>query len=257
MRLKLPELIVYRQIKLYLVCLFLLTFDSSSGQTADEIIKRYFEVSSQGDLAQWSKIKTLYATCIGYYSEASFETQKDTFDSANLSYIKVYKRWPNEQKEELFSDSLFRKRTSSFYYLKNRRVIRFEYMDPIEVDPDEKTTFDFYPTRINNYLLRSKSINYNGIKTIPGKPTSYYEIEIKTPDFDHVFLFNIESYLLEAIYFPEPNIYWLISDYKLFDGYLLPTYIASMRNGVIFDWRRYKTFVFNPKFREDLFNPDH
>lgn len=251
------SLMVNRRMKLILVCLFLLASISSFSQKADEILNQYFIASSNGNISKWNEIKTLYATCISYYSERSFKTQKDAFDSANLSYTKVYKRWPNEQKEELFSDSLFRKRTSSFYYLKNRRVIRFEYMDPIEVDPDEKTTFDFYPTRINNYLLRSKSISYNGIKTIPGKPTSYYEIEIKTPDSDHVFLFNIESYLLEAIYFPEPNIYWLISDYKLFDGYLLPTYIASMRNGVIFDWRRYKTFVFNPKFREDLFNPDH
>lgn len=243
--------------KLYLVCLFLLTSHSSFGQKADEILNRYFKASSGEDISKWNEIKTLYATCIGYYSERSFMTQKDTFESANLSYTKVYKRWPDEQKEELFSDSLFRKRTSSFYYLKNRRVIRFEYMDPIEVDPDEKTTFDFYPARINYYIQRSKSINYNGIKTIPGKSTTCYEIEIKTPDFDHVFLFNTESYLLEAIYFPKPNIYWLISDYKLFDGNLLPTHIASMRNGVIFDWRRYKTFVFNPKFRDDLFNPDY
>jgi len=245
------------QMKLYLVCLFLLVSNSSFGQTAKEILNSYFIASSQGDLAKWGKIKTLYATCISYYSERSFKTQKDTFDSANLSYTKVYKRWPDEQKEELFSDSLFKNRTSSFYYLKNRRVIRFEYMDPIEVDPDEKSTFDFYPTRINNYILRSKSIAYKGIKTIPGKTTAYYEIEIKTPDFDHVFLFNTESYLLEAIYFPEPNIYWLISDYMLFDGYLLPTYIASMKNGVTFDWRRYKTFVFNPNFRNNLFNPDY
>ncbi len=244
-----------RQIKLFFVCLFFITLKSSFGQSAEEILTRYFAASSNGEISKWSEIKTLYATSIGYYSQKSFETKDNTFDPSNLGYAKIYKRWPDEQKEELFNDSLFKYRDGSFYFLKNRRVIFLGYMDPIETAPDEKSTFNFYPIRIKNYMDKSKSIAYNGKKLIPGKSTPSYEIVIKEQGLDHILLFNTESYLLEAIYFQEPDIYWLISDYKLFDGYLIPTYVASMKNGVVFSWTRYKTFEFNIEFDENKFNP--
>jgi len=245
-----------RQMRLFLICLFFILPNFLFGQTADEILNRYFTSTSNGDLSQWSKIKTLYATSVDYFSEINLTPQRSTFDSANLSYTKIYKRWPDEQKEELFSDSLYKNRTSQVFFLKNKRVIMLDYMDPIEASPNENSTFDFYQNRIKNYMRQSKEIKYNGIKVLPDKLTSCYEIEIKTRDFDHIYLFNVETYLLEAVYFPVPNIYWILSEYKSFDGYLIPTFIGSMKDGVFFSWRRYKTFKFNLEFHDNMFNPD-
>src|SRR6478736_6035424 len=103
-----------RQIRLYLVCLFLIIVNSSSSQiTPQEILDRYFKASSNGDITQWENIKTLYSTSIAYFKTS----QKD------VSYHRTYTRWPDEQKDELFEDSLFKNHSSSFYFLKDRTII--------------------------------------------------------------------------------------------------------------------------------------
>lgn len=246
-----------RRIKLYLFCLFFIFFQSSFSQTAEDILNRYFRASSNGDIANWGELKTLYATAVCYYSQRSFLTQKDTFERENLSYKKLFKQWPDEQRDEFYSDSLLKQRDGVFFSLKDRRVIIIGYMDPVENKPDERSTFDFYPLRISKYMSKSKSIKYNGLRQVPGKLTQSHEIEIKTSENTHVLLFDVESNLLDAIYVPQYNVYWIISDYKLFDGHLMPTYIASVKNGVTYSWTRYKSFVFNLKFDRNKFDPDH
>ncbi|MCW5909668.1 MAG: hypothetical protein KIT62_01280 [Cyclobacteriaceae bacterium] len=226
------------------------------AQTAEDILSRYFAAASNDDIEKWSQIKTLYATAESYYSTKGFEFQDSTFNPADLGYKKLYKRWPNEQKEVLFSDSLFKNQTSTFFFFKDRRVIMLDFMDPFEVGPDEKSTFDFYPLRIQNYVRHSKRIHYNGIKSIPDKSVPCHEIEITTNNGDHFLLFNTETHLLDAIYFPESDVYWIISDYKIFEGYLIPTHIASMKNGVIFSWTKYLMFAFNVEFEKNTFKPN-
>ena len=157
-----------RRIKLYLFCLlFVCFFQASFSQTAEDILNRYFRASSNGDIAKWGDLKTLYATSVGYYSQRSFLTQKDSFERENLSYKKLFKQWPDEQREEFYSDSLFKKRDGVFFSLKDRRVIIMGYMDPVETKPDERSTFDFYPLRISKYMSKSKSIKYNGLRQVP------------------------------------------------------------------------------------------
>lgn len=249
-----------RQINSYLICLFFIVFNSPYCfcQTSEEILDRYFKASSNGDIGKWNQVKTLYSTSIGYFNRKSTETPLDsTFDLKDISYHKSYKRWPSELKEELFDDSLFKDHSSSFYFLKNKTIIKLAFMDPIEVTQKEEVMLDFYPIQIHKHVLNNTSIMYKGIRPIPGIVTPSHEIEIKTPSAVRIFFFNPKSFLLDAIYFPEANYYTVISDYRLFDGYLLPTYEVSMRNGITFAWMRYRTFEFNVKFDEHQFDPQY
>jgi thiol-disulfide isomerase/thioredoxin len=242
----------------FIVSFFLMVINYSFGQTAEEILSRYFKASSpNGDISKWDEIKTLYSTSVGYFNPKSVDAPLDTtFDPKIINYHKSYKRWPDEQKEELFGDSLLKYHNSSFYFLKNRTVIMLGFMDPIEVNRKNQE-IDFYPMRIYKYMRKSKSISYGGIKVIQGKSVPCYEIEIKTSDASHVLFFNTESYLLDAIYFTEPNYYTMLSDYRLFEGYLLPTYEVSKRNGVTIAWKRHRTYEFNVKFDENQFDPQY
>ena len=233
-----------RQIIFIIICLFFLIHRESFSQTGREILERYLDTVSNGDVNKWNKIKTMYATSIGYYSSGDFEHNFNLTLSKNLDYKKIFKVWPDHQKEEIYKDSLYNDTPSKFYFLKNKHVIIIGMMSPVETPVIKSVWFDFFPVKIKDYIDKSKTISFVGIKEIPGK-LACYEVNIVTKEEMHQLFFNTKTFLLEGIYFPDKDIYWIISDYKYFDGYLIPTYVASVKDGVIYTWEKFKTFVLN------------
>jgi hypothetical protein len=243
-----------RQFKIGLSCCFL-TFIiiSSYGQAAKDILNNYFDVVSNGNFAKWNEIKSIRATSVNFYSVNGFENGFEDFNRDEIGYSILYKEWPDKQKEELYKDSLFNNLTSEFFFIGNTRTILLGNLPPMKVPADKSRSFEFYPVKINGYVRDSKTIRNNGLKILPGKSIECYEIEIETKKERHWLLFNSKTYLLEAISFPEQKIFWYLSEYKEFEGYLIPSYILGVKGGVVYEWCKYKSFEFNTKIDPSKF----
>ena len=244
-----------RQLIVTISCFFFLS--PLRGQDAREILNHYLDTVSNGDISKWDGVKTTYATAVNYFSTEDFKSGFHPPNYDKVSYGRIYKVWPDKVKVELYSDSLFLNSTSNFYFFKNKRVIVLGNMPPMELNNDDTMTMtlDFYPTLVKKSMDDSRKITYNGTKLISGLEYPLHEIDIETRQREHkFFLINTHTYLLEAIYDPETNIYTIISNYKNIDGYLIPMYTASMNDGVIFAWEIYKKVIFNQPIDMDKFN---
>lgn len=245
---------VFNSGRLILGCFFFLLNANIHAQTAADILNHYLDAVSYGDVSKWENVKTFYATSTGYFNAEKMGYDSPTLDNDKTSYKKTYKAWPDKMKEELYSDSLYVNLNSEFYYFKNKRIIMLANIPPMEVAGDNSLWFDFLPIIVKNYFNNGKSISYNGIKEIQGIPSPQHEIEIQTKEEIRRLLFNTETFLLEAIYFPEANTYWIYSKYKDFDGYLMPTCVTSTNNGNTFSSTNYKTMAFNQSIDMNMFN---
>ena len=65
--------------------------------------------------------------------------------------------------------------------------------------------------------------------------------------------FNVDTNLLEALFFPEANIYWLYADYTDVEGYLMPLTTTSISEGGIFSRTEYRSMSFNPDINLNVF----
>jgi hypothetical protein len=242
--------------KQILICVFLFFSSLSFAQTAEDILHRYLDTVSYGDIAKWSRIKTLYATTIIYFDADAFQSRIGLLNSVEASYKKIYKIWPDRQKEELYQDSAYAGSPSKFYYLKNKHVIILNNgMPPMETPAKTFVQFEFYPVRVQAYIQQAKEIKLNSIKRIPGKASEYFEILIKTQDDSHYLLINTDTYLLEGIFFPETNTYWTLADYKTFDGYLIPTRYYDVKNGIVVSTQIFTSFRLNVPIDVKIFDP--
>lgn len=123
----------------------------------------------------------------------------------------------------------------------------------MEVTGDNSLWFDFWPVIVQNHVKAGRSISYNGVKQLPGLTSQLHEIEIQTKDYIRRFLFNTKSYLLEAVFFPETDIFWFFANYKDISGYLMPTFVGGSRNGYVFAEETYHTIVFDQAISEEKF----
>ncbi len=225
------------------------------GQTGKEVINSYLETVSNGDPSKWLLIKSAYATSVGYFDVASFQSSVNLMNTNPPIYKKMWKVWPDHQREELYSDSLFADITSLFYFLPNKHVILIKGMPVIESKPKKNVWFEFYPIRIQQYVKESTEIELNDWKVIPGKTYELLEVRIKTKTDEHFLLFNPSTYLLEAIYFPQTDIYWVLSDYKEFDGYLIPGTVKEFKSRLLYSTLTYTSFSINIDIDPKLFVP--
>jgi len=236
---------------------FVIQLTPSFGQTGEEILNKYLDTVSNGNVKKWDDIKSLYVTSSYYFSASAFQSQGKTMTTDDLGYKKLYKIWPDKQKEELYRDPNYSDVPSKFYFLKNKHVIilNITSMPPMETPVRKSLWFEFYPKRIQQYIKESKEINFIGEKEIPGKTSAYYEVEIKTKEENHYLLFNKETYLLEGKFFPDKDIYWIFSDYKETEGYLIPMLDTGIRDGIVFFWVMYNEFKFNIAIDPKIFIP--
>ena len=75
---------------------FLAIAVSASAQDPKEIVKKYINTVSNGDIKNWKKISSVYAESIGAYGQDNFENKSD-FDVMRPGFSKTYVV-PNKQK---------------------------------------------------------------------------------------------------------------------------------------------------------------
>lgn len=240
--------------RLFTILVFVLANTTICAQDAKEILDNYFDAVSSGDPNRWENVKTLYSTSVSYFSGKKMEDAFPIFDDYEVSYIRTYKAWPDKMKEELYSDSSYINLASEFYFFKDRRIIKLANMPMLETVGDNTLWFQLLPNIVKTFMKNGKSISYNGIKEIIGIPTPQHEIEIQMRDNIRRLLFNTKTFLLEAIYFPEENIYWIYDQYDEFESFLMPTQVTGMKDGNAFSLTIVKTLSFNQPIDMNKFN---
>jgi hypothetical protein len=247
------RLIATGEFKLLVSCLFFFIGNNVNAQTAKDIIANYLDSVSYGNPKKWHQVKTFSATTKGYFNAERMNNAISLTEKGSTSYKKIFKLWPEKMKEELYSDSLYTTLTSECLFIKNKRIFKMGTMSPIESEGDNSLWFDFLPVIVENYVKAAKAVTYKGVSHLPGLTSPMHEIEIQSRDKIRRLFFNVDTNLLEALYFPEANVYWFYSDYTNVDGYLMPLTIMSISEGGIFSRTEYGSMSFNPDINLNVF----
>lgn len=216
------------------------------GQDAERILAKYFaSVSPDSAINNWPNIKTMSADTRGSFSgvDARIEPSNDL----PPYFGKLLRKWPDKQKEILYGDSVQKTPECVFIFNKSRRVVKIGNLPPQESNLDPLLFFDFFPLKIYEMTKKPGSTSYNGVVKLAGVSNLCEEIELKSKrkgDFDKLY-FDEKTHLLAAVGFSEENIYWIVSKYKDFGGFQIPTFIAYLKNETVFSWREYLNISLN------------
>lgn len=101
------------------------------AQTADEIIERYIDTVSNGDIKNWRKIKSVLLEREVFYSQGRYDQPGPIFSHPKVHYHKTYRVFPDKLKTEIYADSTYRELLSSWWYLSDKTIVQFKNMDPI------------------------------------------------------------------------------------------------------------------------------
>lgn len=232
----------------------------SYAQTAREIVNRYLDTVSNGNIENWNKINSLYSETESFYSQGNFEQTINLLKEEKANYTKIFIEFPYNQKFENYADSAFTIPLSTFYFLEKRTIILMNNMPPV-IKPASPSHDEFFshhvPMEIWKLLNKSKSVELLGIKEFPLDDLVCYEIKINTKGHHCYLYINTKSYLLEYRTINEEedrSFLTKFNNYKKIDGLLMPMTHSSMRNGLVYFWSHTRKIQVNPKIDPEVFN---
>lgn len=228
------------------------------GQEANEIVNNYLKIVSNGNIENWSKVKSIYKESEAYYSQSDFDQKINLIKSDKPSFHKSFVVLPNLHKNEIYADSSFSKLTSTFYFLKDRTIILLNNIPPIIKEPPPKDEIQSVnlPVQISKLLEKSKSVELTGVKNFAADGVSCYEIRIISKGRIYTLYINTKTFLLE--YWngrgdEDISILTKFSNYKEVDGLLIPMSESLMKNGNIFFWEHIRKYLINVDIDEEVF----
>jgi hypothetical protein len=219
------------------------------AQNAREIVNRYLDTVSSGDIKNWDKIKSTYTESESYYSQSNFDGKFNLLKPEKSSFNKIYTVWP-QQRSDSYSDSTFSNLTSSFYFLKDKTVIIIGNIPPMIKQPSPRDEFDseFLPLTIWKLLNKSKSVELVGLREFALENITCYEIKIAVKERVYFLFINTQTFLLEYWNGREDNdtsILVKYTDYRKIGDVLIPMYDCLIRNNIIYFWSRKKLIHIN------------
>jgi len=211
-----------------------------SGQDAREIVRRYLDKVSNGNIENWKKIKSTYTESEGYYSQNDFDQKVNLLKPDKSTFSKTYTVWP-QQKIEGYADSTFLNLISQFYFLKDQTIIIIGNIPPIikPAPPRNEFVDEFMPVMVWKLLNKSKSIELAGIRDFPTDGVSCFEIRIRSTTMNCSLYINTETFLLDFSNQREDgDLSFLVKydNYQKIGEYLMPMSELNMHNGVVFHW---------------------
>lgn len=234
-----------------LIIVLVLFSSSIYGQDVREIINRYLDTVSNGNIDNWKKIKSVYSEYESYYSQRDSEQKIHFLQPEKPSFCKSYQLVPYRHRIDRYEDSTYTHLKSTFYFLKDKTIILIGNIPPmIKKNPAPHSEFfsEHTPVFIWNLVNKSRSTELMGIKEFPIDGLLCYEIKITTKAQDYYLYINTETFLLE---------YWNVNkegdptslvrfyNYKQIDDFLIPMSTSSMRNGFVFHWVNNRKIEFN------------
>jgi hypothetical protein len=130
-----------------LVFVFALLSQSLYSQDALDIINRYIDTVSNRDVDNWDKISSVYTESETYYSQQAFEQKVDLLRPDKANFERSYRVPPYNHRIELYEDSTFTNRLSTFYYLRDRTILLLGNIPPIikEAGKPDELVSDYPP----------------------------------------------------------------------------------------------------------------
>lgn len=242
-----------------LTVVFILFASPLSGQDARDIVNRYLDTVSNGNIDNWNKIRSTYTESEVYYSQQDFEQKVDFLKSDKAHFHKSYRVPPYHHKIEIYEDSTFTKMLSAFYFLQKRTILLLGNIPPIikpAPPPEDDYLTDHVPVRVWKLLQESRSVELLGVKHFPVEGLQCYEVKIAEKDRTCLLYINTATFLLE--YYnrrKDGDMSFLVkfSDYKKIDDFLIPMSDYSMRNGIVFYWRNIRKIEINADIGPEVF----
>jgi len=242
-----------------LMVAFLLVSSIAYSQDAREIMNRYLDTVSNGNIENWNKIKSMYTESESYYSQQDFDQKVNFYKTDKPSFHKHYTFPPYGSRNELYSDSTFSELQSTFYFLKDKTIIILGKSPPI-INKNARKPSEFSsihtPVFISNLVNKSSAIEMMGIKEFPLDGTWCYQIKVTTKGRNYYFYINTETYLMD---------YWTVNqeedlnslvkyyNYKRIGDFLMPMSYSAMRNGFVYNWTNHRKIELNPEIDPDIF----
>lgn len=242
-----------------LLVIFGLLSTVSYGQDAREIVNRYLDTVSNGNIDNWNKIKSLYRESEGLYSQQNYEHKIDFLKKDKPNFTKEFLVFPYNHKHELYEDSVFTKLSSTFNFLEKRTIILMGNMPPVikHTSPRDESISDHLPIQIWKLMNKSKSVKLLGIKEFPNDGFSCYEIKIHTKGRNYYLYINTKTFLLEYWNGNEEEDRSFLTkyyNYKKVEDFLMPMSNSAMRNGVVYYWNNIRKIEINADIDLEVFN---
>lgn len=242
----------------FLIIAFILSTLSLHAQQAREIVNRYLDTVSSGDIRNWDKIKSTYTESESYYAQSDFEGKVNLLKPEKSSFNKTYTVWP-QRRIDSYSDSTFSNLTSSFYFLRAKTVIKIGNMSPmIKPAPQlDEYNSEFLPLTIWKLLNRNKSVELVGLKEFSIDGIICYEIKMTIKNRVYLLYINSKTFLLEYWNGREDHdisILTKYADYRKIGDVWIPMFECLVRNDVTYFWSRTKIIQINSDFDLDILN---
>lgn len=231
----------------------------SRAQTARDIVNKYLDTVSNGDIHNWDKITSMYTESIGFYSHGNFEQRISLTNNDRPNYHKTWWEYPNKTKAELYSDSAFSNLSSVFYFLPTGSIILLPHNPPIKKDPSnvhDEFFSHFVPVHISKLLAKCESLDLLGIKEFVSEKLSCYEIRMMVNNRIYMLYIDTSTYLLD--YWNNREDHDLsnmtgFKNYRRANGLLFPMSDFMKKDGVIFYQSDTKKIELNPSINPKIF----
>src|SRR5687767_14751689 len=151
----------------YLIILLVLVASSAHAQSAEEIVNRYLDTVSNGNIENWNKIKSIYIENESYSSQQDFEKQINFLKIEKPNFNRLFGARRYGSRIESYDDSTYTNLKSTFYFLKDKTVVSLPHIAPMITKNSGKDSEFFSeqtPVYIRNLLEKSSSAELLGIK---------------------------------------------------------------------------------------------
>jgi len=233
---------------------------TSSAQSAKDIVNRYLDTVSNGDIDNWNKIKSIYSESEGSYSHQHYEQKIDFLKTDNINFTKIFTLFPYNHKHELYADSAFTKLLSTFYFLESRTIVLISNMPPV-IKPASPSRDEFFsdhlPVQIWKLMNKSKSVELIAIKEFPLDQVTCYEIKINTKGRNYYAYINTETFLLQYWNGNEEEDRSFLTkyyNYKKVGDFLMPMSHSGTRNGIVYFWNNTRKIEINADINPEIFS---
>lgn len=242
----------------YLIIFLLFALPFAHAQKAEEIVNRYLDTVSNGNIENWNKIKSIYIENESYSGQPEFEKQINFLKIQKPNFNRLFGARRYGSRVESYDDSSYTNLKSTFYFLKDKTVVSVPHIAPMITKNNRKNSEFFSeqtPVYIRNLLQKSSATELLGIKKFENGSVSCYQVKIRTAERDYYLYFNTETYLLE---------YWNVShmdqsfltrfyNYKKIGDFLMPMSTSAMRDGIVYQWNDTRKIELNPEIDPKLF----
>ena len=232
----------------YLTAILILSAPSLKGQTAEEIINRYLDTVSNGNIENWYRIKTMYTENESYYSQNAFDQKVDFVTRDKPTFNKTYFAYPNNHRKverynmkiESYKDSTFSMPSGTSYFLTDKMVLLIGNLPPVVKPPFEPDEFfsPHTPVYVWKLMNKSKSVELLAVKEFAMEENECYEIQIEVKEKRYFLYINKKTLLLEIFNasgtYTDPSSLGRFSNYRDVEGFLIPMTTRSAKNGITF-----------------------